>query len=134
MLGAIPLDIFIDIMKQDGVYHQLNLDLDTPPEFELPWDYFSDIQVGYKQISCNSNSEHSLQTTEYHPGFKNLRNYLHNNSYIEAVFHQHNTDKVLKRFRLNKVWMEPGDTFSSPSALKNILQRKLGIKNEVIFR
>jgi hypothetical protein len=120
-MSAIPIDILLQLMRQDGYMYQQSLPL-TPPEYTLPIEYFSDIPIGYSWIAEYTGAKCSDIKHIDHPGFTRLRDELENKGYIKTERNCWNGDTVLKAFRLNDHWFEEGDTFPCAAAMKNMFK------------
>lgn len=125
MFGAIDGSLLIEYGREMGVMWQLDLDLDTPPEYTLPFEYFTNLRTGYESIPRNSGSKTSFIGSTDHPGFTEFRNSLEDMGYIKTSRSTCNGDVILKRFKMNNIWMEVDDRFLCASALKwHVAQQK----------
>lgn len=123
MFGAISGQSIIDILRNEGYMHQLSLPL-TPPEYTLPEEYFSSMNVGYARIEEYTGTSSSSIEHVDHPGFTRLRTELEQRGYIKVERGWINGDRVLRRFRLNNVWFEEDDKFPCASAIAYTIKMK----------
>lgn len=65
----------------------------------------------------------SMQGSEDHPKFAELRDQLEQQGYIRCERSWSNGDRVLKSFILNNVPFEPGEQFCCAAAMKYHLER-----------
>lgn len=65
----------------------------------------------------------SIQGSEDHPEFAQLRDQLEQQGYIRCERNWSNGDRVLKTFSLNSVTFEPGEQFCCAAAMKFHLKR-----------
>lgn len=122
MFGAVSIGLIHDIAVSQGVYYQLELDLDCPPYYFIKPEYLCDVFSGLKYYDSKQASFGSV-SFDYHPAFQTLRSHLESNGYIETQ-QWHNGDRVLKPFFLNNFLLCAGDRFYCASAM--------GHKEEII--
>lgn len=115
MFGAVPIGLIHDIAVSQGVYYQLELDLDCPPYYFINPEYLCSVFSGLKYYNSKQESFGSV-SHDYHPAFQKLRGHLERNGYIETQ-PWHNGDRVLKPFFLNNYLLCPGDKFYCASAM-----------------
>lgn len=117
MFGGIPAELLLEIARQDGAMYQLELDLDCPPYVFVHPDYLTNCTTGYSVIKGNGGNI-GIIGSEDHPYFRDTRNWLARNGYIEMQKSWSNGDRVLKPFYFNNVYMDVGEQFSCAPAMK----------------
>lgn len=126
MFGAIDGSMILEIMdKYYSPWEQLPL-FKTPPEFTLDEAFLTDVPLSYKEIN-ETGLSHGWHSHIDHPSFDHLRKMLSSRGYIRIETTYWNGDRVLKTFRLNGKWFDPGDKFPCASAMGVMLRvdRKL---------
>lgn len=118
------VETLLDILGIEEYWYQLELNL--PPEFVLPIEYFTSVQIPFGRISPSGNYSSNLRT-EDHPAFSNLREYLGREGFIKIERSWWNGDRVLKPFYLNGLLFNKGDQFASASAQSYNAKRKMKV-------
>lgn len=131
MFGAVPASLLFDVARSQGVYFQLELDLQTPPFYFIKPEYFSDIPKTLSYYSPDGKKFGSLSHV-YHPSFTELREHLERKGFIQTE-QWHNGDTVLKPFYLNNYLLIEGDRFLSAPAWKWHSDKKMNYNNGEIL-
>ena len=122
MYGAVDAGLIMEVARLQGHMWQLNLDLETPPMYTLPMEYFTSFNIGYATVAQNTGSETSFMSNVDHPGFLDFREDLEFGGYIKTASGS-NGDVVLKRFSMNNIWLEVNDRFLCAPAWKWSVER-----------
>lgn len=119
MFGAIPLSLYIDLQRKQGVGYQMPLKLHIP-SFTISDEFLVSVTVSFKHNDGGATEECSSgsMTSIDHPSFSSLRRHLDKNGYIKKEDLYTNGDIVLKEFLLNGVLFSPDDSFPCAAAMR----------------
>ncbi len=115
--NIIPTEVLLAMAEELRPFEQIPL-FETTPEYTIDEEFLTSVVVAYKYVTESGNKRGTHSTTD-HPAFTALREHLGAKGYIEIQRSWWNGDRVLKRFTLNTYAFEPGDQFSSASAMGN---------------
>lgn len=116
MFGAIPASMLFDMARSQGIYTQLELDLECPPYYVLNPEFMVSVPETISYYN-SSGEKYGTHTSVDHPSFTKLREHLGTKGYIEIQRSWCNGDRVLKPFYLNNYILLPGDQFSCGAAM-----------------
>lgn len=116
MFNGIPASLLIDIGRSKGVMIQEELDLGTPPWVFVNPKYLTSLTRS-TSIYTPSGKRMGSTSTEDHPSFRDTRQWLGRNGYINIETSYWNGDRVTKPFYFNNVLMDVGTQFSCGAAM-----------------
>lgn len=117
-MNALPASYYMELCRSQGIYTQLELDLETPPWVFVNPKYLKQEMVQVSYCSPEGKTYGSRRTTD-HPSFEATRDWLEKRGYIRVQKQWSNGDRVLKPFYFNNVYKEVGDRFLCSSAMKH---------------